>query len=110
VATLLPTGGVINPDGPATYGVIPGNGGAGTQPFTFTADPSLACGGSLVAALHLQDGALDLGNAATFNLGTKSIVLRKLRRGSGPGAADRLDCLGGQRAIDEQLAHRDDLA
>jgi hypothetical protein len=76
VATLLPTGGVTNPSSPATYGVISGNGGTGTQPFTFTADPSLACGGSLVATLHLQDGALDLGNVTfTFDLGSKSIML-----------------------------------
>ncbi len=41
------------------------------MPFTFTADPSLTCGGTLTATIHLQDGATDMGNAVyTFTLGT----------------------------------------
>lgn len=76
VATLLPTGGVTNPNGPMTYGVVLNSGGTGTQPFTFTADPSLACGGQLIATLHLQDGVLDLGNVTyTFDLGAKTVYL-----------------------------------
>ncbi|MEK6799281.1 MAG: carboxypeptidase regulatory-like domain-containing protein [Planctomycetota bacterium] len=76
MATLLPTGGVTNPDGPTTYGVVVGSGGTGTQPFTFTADPSLSCGGQLIATLHLQDGAMDLGNVTySFNLGAQTVSL-----------------------------------
>jgi hypothetical protein len=75
VATLLPTGGVTNPSGPAIYGVIANSGGTGTQPFTFTVDPSLPCGSSLTATLHLQDGALDLGTVSyTFTLGAQTIM------------------------------------
>jgi hypothetical protein len=76
VATLVPNGGVTNPSGPAVYGVIAAGGGTGTQPFTFTVDPSLACGGSLTATLHLQDGALDLGTVTFgFTLGAQTIML-----------------------------------
>jgi subtilisin-like proprotein convertase family protein len=59
VATLLAIGGVNDPSGPQTYGVLtPGAGPVG-RPFTFTA--SGACGGTLSATLHLQDGPDDLG-------------------------------------------------
>ncbi len=76
VATLLPTGGVLNPSGPQTYGVVAANGGTGTQPFTFRADPNLGCGGALVATLHLQDSATDLGNVTfSFTLGNPRTAL-----------------------------------
>jgi hypothetical protein len=44
-------------------------GPAVSQPFTFVANGT--CGGTISATLHLQDGALDLGNVNyTFTLGT----------------------------------------
>ncbi len=76
VATLLATGGVLNPSGPQTYGVIANSGGTGTRAFTFRADPAQGCGGTLVATLHLQDGALDLGTVTyTFTLGVPRVPL-----------------------------------
>ena len=60
VGTLLPTGGVITPDGPHTYGGIP-VGGSATQSFTFRVDPTAACGGSITLSLQIQDGASKLG-------------------------------------------------
>ena len=70
VATLLPTGGVVAPNGPQSYGVIAGSG-TGTQAFTFAANG--ACGGNITATLALQDGASNLGNVTfTFQLGTLS--------------------------------------
>ncbi len=76
VATLLPTGGVQNPSGPESYGAISPNGGTGTRNFVFRADPSLTCGGSLVATLQLQDGAQNLGTVSfSFTLGVPSFPL-----------------------------------
>ncbi len=68
VATLLPTGGVTSPSGPQNYGSIPpDNTTVVTRPFTFTVDPSVACGDTVTATLQLQDGATDLGTV-TFTL------------------------------------------
>jgi subtilisin-like proprotein convertase family protein len=65
VATLLPTGGVQQPSGPQTYGVIQAGGPAVSKSFTFV--PAGTCGGNVTATLHLQEGLLDLGNLS-FNL------------------------------------------
>ena len=69
VATLLNSGGVIPVTTSQTYGVVIAAGPTVSRPFTFVA--SGACGGSITATFHLQDGALDLGNVTyTFQLGT----------------------------------------
>jgi subtilisin-like proprotein convertase family protein len=65
VATLLAGGGVHAPSGPQSYGALSPIGPPVSRPFTFVA--SGTCGGTIVAALHLQDGTVDLGTA-TFNL------------------------------------------
>ena len=68
VATLQATGGVTAPSGPQNYGAVAANGPAVTRPFTFTA--STACGQTLTATFHLQDGAADFGNVTfTFRTG-----------------------------------------
>ena len=73
VATLLPTGGVLSPSDPQTYGVLSINGAAVVQPFTFTAIGN--CGDTNTASLQLQDGATDLGTVTfTFRLGQPSAV------------------------------------
>ena len=59
VATLLPIGGVTEPGGPQSYGVLTPGAAAESRPFTFTASGS--CGGTVSATLHLQDGPEDLG-------------------------------------------------
>jgi subtilisin-like proprotein convertase family protein len=61
VATLQATGGVTLPSGPQAYGVVVAGGPTVTQPFTFTVDPSVACGGVVTVTLQLQDGATNLG-------------------------------------------------
>jgi HYR domain-containing protein len=65
--TLLPTGGVTNPDGPQNYGAVqPGVPTA--RNFKFTA--SGTCGGTITLTFHLQDGATDFGNVTVdFTLG-----------------------------------------
>lgn len=64
VATLQPTGGVTLPSGPQAYGALVAGGPVVNQPFTFTVDPSLACGGTVVATLQLQDGPNNLGTVS----------------------------------------------
>ena len=71
VATLQNSGGVTPVTTSQNYGVVVAAGPTVSRPFTFVA--SGTCGGSITATLHLQDGALDLGNVTyTFQLGTTS--------------------------------------
>lgn len=71
VATLQATGGVTNPSGPQTYGVLVGLGSAVAKPYTFTASGS--CGSTITLTLSLQDGANNLGTA-TFTMQLGSLV------------------------------------
>ncbi len=63
-ATLLPTGGVLNPSGAQNYGALTPNGPAVSRPFTFTANPNLSCGSVLTLNFQLNDGEEDLGIVA----------------------------------------------
>jgi hypothetical protein len=66
--TLQNTGGVTGASAPAVYGVVVAGGAPVCRNFTFTA--AGACGGTLTATIHFQDGATDLGNITyTFTLG-----------------------------------------
>ena len=68
VATLSSSGGVLSPSGPAACGVAPAGGAPVKTAFSFTAGGN--CGGTLTAALQLQDGPASLGTAQfTFTLG-----------------------------------------
>jgi photosystem II stability/assembly factor-like uncharacterized protein len=67
VVTLQPTGGVVSPSGPETYGAI-AEGTTVTRDFEFSNNGS--CGGTITLTFHLQDGTTDFGNfTATFSLG-----------------------------------------
>lgn len=69
VATLLPTGGVLAPSGPQSYGSLSPSGGAVSRPFTFVVGGS--CGDTVTATLQLQDGATSHGTVTfTFLVGT----------------------------------------
>jgi subtilisin-like proprotein convertase family protein len=71
VATLLATGGVTNPSGPQTYGVVVSAGSSVAMPYTFTATGN--CGDHIILTLALQDGANNLGTISyTLSLGTVS--------------------------------------
>ena len=73
VGTLQATGGVTNPSEPQAYGAL-APGQTVCRNFTFTA--SGKCGGTLVATIHLQDGATDLGDVTyTFALGPSTTPL-----------------------------------
>ncbi|HEY5914946.1 MAG TPA: proprotein convertase P-domain-containing protein [Verrucomicrobiae bacterium] len=66
-ATLVESGGVTMPSGPANYGALAPGGSAVARAFSFTAS-SVASGG-IAAALRLRDGGNDLGTVVfTFNL------------------------------------------
>ena len=68
VATLQADSGVLAPSSPQTYGKLAGGGSAVARAFTFTANG--LCGGTLLATLQLQDGALNLGTLTfSFTLG-----------------------------------------
>ncbi len=73
VATLLPTGGVLSPSGPQTYGaLLPGSAVSNTFSLVATG----ACGGTLVATLQLQDGTNNLGTVSyNFQLGVSAAAL-----------------------------------
>lgn len=68
VATLQAGGGVLAPGAPQSYGALPA-GAAASRTFSFTVDPSVTCGGAVVATMSLNDGGADLGTV-TFNLTT----------------------------------------
>ncbi|MCW5961945.1 MAG: VCBS repeat-containing protein [Pyrinomonadaceae bacterium] len=71
VATLLSTGGVLNPSAPQNYGVLTVNGPPASRPFTFTVNPNLNCGTPVRLSFRLTDGANDLG-IVTIDLPTGS--------------------------------------
>jgi hypothetical protein len=71
VGTLQATGGVTSPSGAQTYGALTAGGAAVCSNFDFVVG-SLACGDSVTATMHVQDGAADLGNA-TWTLPTGTL-------------------------------------
>ncbi|HEY7162126.1 MAG TPA: putative Ig domain-containing protein, partial [Acidobacteriota bacterium] len=74
VATLQSTGGVVNPSGPQTYGVLTAGGAPVAKSFTFTA--SASCGQTVVASFDLQDGPTNLGTVTfTFPTGTQGSAI-----------------------------------
>ena len=64
IGTLQVSGGVTNPGAAQAYGVILALGAPVSRNFTFTADPNLVCGTSIVASVLHEDGTNNLG---TFN-------------------------------------------
>lgn len=58
-ATLLPTGGVLNPDGAQGYGYIGAGDPEVARPFAFTVNA--ACGDTITLTLELRDGAASFG-------------------------------------------------
>lgn len=77
-ATLLETGGIINPSGTQNYGILQTGGAGVARPFTFTVAPNLACGEQITLNFQLQDSSENLG-ILTINLttGRKRIALEE---------------------------------
>jgi hypothetical protein len=78
VATLLPTGGVVNPSQPQNFGAI--NSGAATvyRSFTFTASPNLVCGAIIRLTFQLQNAAENLGTVTLeINTGKSRIAFNE---------------------------------
>ncbi len=61
IATLQPSGGVVDPGASQSFGAMSPGGLAVTRPFTFTASPSLTCGSNLTLTFTLLDGSDNLG-------------------------------------------------
>ncbi len=77
-ATLLTTGGIINPSAAQNYGALLINGASVARPFTFTAAPNLRCGDPLTLTLQLNDGAENLGTVTiSLNAGAKRIAFQE---------------------------------
>jgi HYR domain-containing protein len=73
VGTLAATGGVTNPSGPQSYGVVVAGGPAVCRDFTFTVNAT--CGGTVTASIQFQDGASNLGTVTyTFTVGVLSVA------------------------------------
>lgn len=69
VATLQNSGGVTPITTSQNYGVLAAGGSASARTFSFVATGN--CGDMITATIHMQDGALDLGDFTyTFRLGT----------------------------------------
>lgn len=64
-AALLPTGGVLQPDGPQNYGYIGVGDPEVSRPYSFLASGD--CGGVVTLTLELRDGAASFGTV-TFPL------------------------------------------
>ncbi len=74
-ATLLATGGVINPSAPQSFGIVTGGGAAVSRPFTFKAGGTN--GGTVTASFQLRDvgRSLDLGVVTFgFSLGSSRLT------------------------------------
>jgi FG-GAP-like repeat len=77
-ATLINSGGVLNPSAVQNYGALAVNGASVARPFTFTASPNLTCGAVITLTLQLQDGAENLGTVAiNLNTGAKRIAFQE---------------------------------
>ncbi len=71
MATLQNSGGVTPVTLTQNYGVVVAAGPTVSKSFTFVGTGT--CGSNITLTIHLQDGALDLGNVTyTFQLGTIS--------------------------------------
>ena len=81
MATLLSTGGVSNPSGTQSYGVMAPGGGAVSGSFSFLANGT--CGSNITATLALIDGANNLGTVSfTMKLGGSGSVVTSFSNSS----------------------------
>ena len=77
-ATLLPTGGIINPGVIQHYGVLNVGGAEVSRSFTFTASPNLRCGAEITLNLQLNDGTENLGTVTLkLNVGAARFALKE---------------------------------
>ncbi|HLM59283.1 MAG TPA: carboxypeptidase regulatory-like domain-containing protein, partial [Pyrinomonadaceae bacterium] len=78
IATLLPTGGVVNPSQPQNYGALSAGGTNVQRLFTFTANSNLDCGDVISLTFQLQDGAENLGTVTIeLNTGKQRVAFRE---------------------------------
>ncbi len=81
IGTLQASGGVTNPSGPQTYGVVVAGGPTAAKSFSFIATG--ACGSNITLTLALQDGVTNLGSVTySLRLGTISNVSQTFSNGT----------------------------
>ncbi|HQZ81998.1 MAG TPA: FG-GAP-like repeat-containing protein [Pyrinomonadaceae bacterium] len=68
VGTLAASGGIANPSGPVTYGVIAA-GSSATQNFTFQVPADAPCGSQITLTFDIADGATHYPATKSYNLG-----------------------------------------
>ena len=75
-ATLRATGGVQFPSSPQNYGALAPGSAAVTKNFSFTVDPTIACGSTITLTWDITDGATSYGTVTkTFTTGARAAAL-----------------------------------
>ena len=75
-ATLRATGGVTFPTSPQNYGALAPGSAAVTKNFSFTVDPTIACGSTITLTWDITDGATSYGTVTkTFTTGARTAAL-----------------------------------
>jgi len=74
IATLQSTGGITNPSGPTSYGVINANSST-TKSFTFQVPSAAVCGSVITLTFDIADGATHYTTVKTYNLGVLQTAL-----------------------------------
>jgi hypothetical protein len=75
-ATLLATGGVTSPSAAQNYGAVAPDNMPVTRNFTFTVNPSLACGDPITLTWTVADGATNYANAVqSYTTGIRTTIL-----------------------------------
>jgi hypothetical protein len=78
IARLLPGHGVTLPGPEQSYGAMPADGPPVTREFTFTVDPTLACGQAMSLRFAIRDGGEDLGTLeASIRTGKPRVVFQQ---------------------------------
>src|SRR5207237_4072249 len=78
LATLQASGGVTNPSGAQSYGIVLAGGAAVSRNFSFTVNPAAACGSNITLTWSLTDGATNFGTMTkTYGTGTPVLNLNQ---------------------------------
>ncbi len=77
-ATLRATGGVQSPSGAQNYGALDPGSQPSTKNFSFTVDPSLACGATITLTFDITDGTTNYGTVTkTYTTGVLTELLNE---------------------------------
>jgi hypothetical protein len=74
-ATLLNTGGISNPSGQQSYGVLAAGSGVVEHDFTFQIPSGASCGSQVTVTFAINDGVNAFNTTQTYFLGTEAVSL-----------------------------------